>query len=277
MCVAAAPAHFSGTILYHGRCHHAQHGLVHVLGYQNTAANLAAGPNAMLLHLPAIGMTRHNFINTSECPRALRDMVDALSPPAAAPAGRGQGAPAPGGPPPVQIFDHDIYTVVLATDATLIPDALAGVPEHKRIAVNRPLFDFYAAMYPGHAIALCCFDNRAAREAKPLLMWYSPRRPEVSVLPAIDCHTGAVPDLSAHVTVDHWVILGTDEAPSGWGVPVRYSRPHGPAAGFLPDRVVGRRFQGTMPNGDFEIAHEELLRGDLNRLRRSRPGWALPL
>lgn len=281
MCVAAAPARFSGTVLYHGRATHPEHGPVHVLGYQNTAQNLAPGPNAMLLHLPATGMTQSNFVDTGGCPGILRDMVRTLMPVSRSYAGPGSAAP--GGAPQVQIFEHDIYTVVLATDPTLIPDALQRVPPHKRIPANRPLFDFYAAMFPGYAVALCCFDNQVAASANPLLMWYRPHDPNRFVLPAVDCHTGAVPDLAAQVLTDHWVILGTDEAEHGWGYPMSYTPTaggnplgSGPAAPFLPSRIIGTRFQGWAPNGDFEIPYAEVLAGRTDALRRATPGWALP-
>lgn len=276
MCVSAAPAEFSGTILYHGRCHHPPHGRVHVVGYQNTVRNFAPGPNAMLLHLPAVGMTQDNFIDTGGCVRVLRDMVNALRPPMPQAYGVAPGAVGRGAPPPVQIFDHDIYTVVLATDSTLIPDALQHVPPHKRIPANRPLFDFYAAMFPGYAVALCCFDNREAASANPLLMWYAPREPGRFVLPALDCHTGAVPDLAATVRTDHWVIVGTDEAPLGWGTEVRYSSRDCAAAPFLPDRVMGLEFTGWAPNGDFEISYDDVLAGRIGEVRRATPGWAAP-
>jgi hypothetical protein len=282
MCVSTAASQFSGTILYHGQTRHPEHGRVHVLGYQNTAVNLASGPNAMLLHVPATGMTPANFVDTRQCPRVLRDMVDALAPPT-----RGW-RPMPedcvavaGGPPPVQIFDHDIYTVVLATDPTLVPQALEHVPEHRRIRPNTPLFDFYAARYPGHAIIVCCFDNTEARSANPLLMWYRPHDLRHFVLPALDCHTGGVPDLTAHVPTDHWVILGRDNAPTSWGVPVTYTADdsraghgrhpdrHGPAAPYLPARVIGTRFTSSMPNGDFTIPFTDVMRGDLGALRRT--------
>ncbi|MFD0856705.1 hypothetical protein ACFQ07_31020 [Actinomadura adrarensis] len=258
-----------------------------MLGYQNTAQNLATGPNAMLLHLPARGMTQANFIDTSECPRILRDMVDALQPVSRGVAGAQAFAAAPSGPPPVQIFDHDIYTVVLATDPTLIPDALEQVPPQKRIAVNRPLFDFYAAMYPGYAVALCCFDNSEAKQANPLLMWYTPQDENRFALPAVDCHTGGVPDLRADVLTDHWVVFGTDEAAPDWGVPVHYtkgrsralgaflpkrlSRTQSPAEAFLPERVIGMRFTGWQPNGDFVIPYENVLAADLRALQRVSP------
>lgn len=70
-----------------------------MLGYQNVAANHASGPNAMLLHLPGVGMTRDCFV-------------------------------------------------------------------------------FYARLYPEHAVALCCFDNRDAARSAPLLLWYEPRHPD---------------------------------------------------------------------------------------------------
>ena len=41
MCVSTAPAHFSDTILYAAEVELKGAGIVHVLGYQNKAQNLA--------------------------------------------------------------------------------------------------------------------------------------------------------------------------------------------------------------------------------------------
>src|SRR2546422_68401 len=172
MCVSVAPARLTGTILYVGRHTHPELGPVEVLGYQNTVANLDTGPNAMLLHLPATGMTRANFLDTDDTPDVLRDLVDALRPAAwGAPAGRA----VPAGPPPaVEVFDHGVYTVVLAADPRDIPAALERVPDLKRPSLSPDLFDFYAETFPDYPVALCCFDNADARRAAPLLMWYRP-------------------------------------------------------------------------------------------------------
>lgn len=281
MCVCAAEAELSGTVLYQGRVGHPNHGLIHVLGYQNTARNLASGPNAMLLHLPGKRMSQANFIDTSGCPRILRDMVTAVRPRTR---GKRGGPVAAGAAAQVEVFEHDIYTVVLADDPLAIPAAMERVPEGKRIHVSADLMAFYAERFPGYAVALCCFDNRDARQANPLLLWYTPHDPNVFRLPAIDCHTGDVPDLNALVQTDHWVILGTDEAPDGWGrevayglvpmirtwgAPPRSPAVEGPAAGFLPGRVIGRSFTGHLTNGDFVIPHEHVVRGDLTALRRA--------
>jgi hypothetical protein len=183
MCVSAAPARFSDTVLYVGRVDHPVSGHIEVVGYQNTAANLSRGPNAMLLHLPAVTMSPANFLDTTANRAILADMVRAVTPvtPASGP-DAGYGAP----PVQVQVFEHDIYTVVLATDPRGIPAALDTVPPNRRPFLHRELLEFYAHAYPGYPVALCCFDNADARKTAPLLLWYPPRDPNWLVAPAID-------------------------------------------------------------------------------------------
>ncbi|MGH3648095.1 MAG: hypothetical protein ACRDTM_13085, partial [Micromonosporaceae bacterium] len=167
MCVSMAPAEFSGTILYGGRRQHPRYGPVEVLGYQNTAVNHATGANAMVLHLPSPALGQEHFVPVGEHRDVLQRMVNALRPPPTAGAFAAVGVA-----PAVTVFEHDIYTVVLASDPTQIPGALSRVPERKRPALNPELFDFYAKVFPQHSIALCCFDNADAQQASPLLIWY---------------------------------------------------------------------------------------------------------
>lgn len=218
MCVSSAAALFTGTTLYLGRQTHAEHGLIHVLGYQNTVTNLAAGPNAMLLHLPAIGMAPDNLVTVGRD----SDFLDRIAA-GAIPVSRSAGVDWMGGGEEVQVFEHDIYTMLLASDATMLPSALHRVDPRKRPSLDPDLLAFYADHYPRHAMLLCCFDNAEAQRAKPLLLRYQPHEPDLLVAPALDCHTGAPPDLSAPVVVDHQVIFGTDAAPPGWGRPIHYS------------------------------------------------------
>lgn len=287
MCVAAAPAQFGATTLYLGRCRHPEYGRIHVLGYENVAVNFSDGPNAMLLHLPGAGMTQDNFVDTSRSRHILRDMTTVLTPPVFGAYGAPPGAAA-GGPPPVQVFEHDIYTVVLAAHAGLIPEALSLVPEHRRIPANRPLFDFYAEQYPDYAIALCCFDNRDAARSDPLLLWYEPLRPDRVELPAIDCHTGGVPAIGTPVPADHWVIVGTDEEPDSWdptpsmdveewrAARMTWSEEvrRSPAGPFLPTHITGRNYVGWYANGDFMIPSVDMMAGRLTAMERVGPGGA---
>lgn len=266
MCVSMAPAEFSGTILYGGRRQHPRYGPVEVLGYQNTAVNHATGANAMVLHLPSPALGQEHFVPVGEHRDVLQRMVNALRPPPTAGAFAAVGVA-----PAVTVFEHDIYTVVLASDPTQIPGALSRVPERKRPALNPELFDFYAKVFPQHSIALCCFDNADAQQASPLLIWYPPRDPSWIVLPAVDCHTGAVPELGAPVRTDHWVIFGSDQTPPAWGSPVYTLDLPPELRDLLPERVIGTQFTGELPNGDFGMAYQDLLRGDPTRTARLVP------
>ena len=277
MCVSAAPAEFSGTIVYVGRHTHPEHGPVEVLGYQNTAVNLADGPNALLLHLPATGMSSANFLDTGDTPYILRDLVNSLRPPGWA---ARAGGVAPGGAPAgVEVFDHDVYTVVLAADPAAIPAALQEVPQHKRPSLAPELFLFYADTFPGYPVALCCFDNADARRAGPLLMWYRPIFADRLTVPALDAHSGGPPDPDALVRPDHWVLVGLDDPPEGWGAPVWYRREPGPLAPFLPRRVIGREVTGvSVRNGDFVISLADARAGRVDRLGRlTAKGEQVPL
>ncbi|MET7614961.1 hypothetical protein [Streptomyces seoulensis] len=272
MCISTGAADFSGTIVYCGRRDHPEHGLIHVLGYQNTAVNLAEGPNAMVLHLPAAGrLTERHFLPAGRDADVLRRMVDAVESAAV----RDEGIAWMGAETTrVLVFEHDVYTVLLADDPTAVPAALGRVPAHRRPRLDPELLRFYAEHFPGHTFAVCCFDNADARRAKPLLLWYPPLDPDRLTVPALDCHTGGAPDLDAVVPVDHWVLFSSDQAPDGWGAPVGYPADmrHRLRA-FLPGAVMGRRYGDgpALPNGDFSIGHQELLDGDLDRVERLRP------
>jgi hypothetical protein len=262
VCVSAANARFSGTIIYAGRLAHGSLGPIEVLGYQNTAVNLDAGPNAMLLHLPAVKVEPEQFLHLGDHTDILTRMARAVEPlggdPQAVALMENDGA---------FVFDHDIYTIVLAADATAIPAALQRVPEHRRPVVSPDLFGFYASVFPLHTIALCCFDNRDAVRAKPLMLWYEPLDPQRIVVPAVDCHTGRAPDLAASVRRDHCLVFGTDQARDGWGYPVEYApgMRHRLRA-FLPGRIIGRIVRGDTANGDFAITSEDLLAGRTDRV-----------
>ncbi|MGC5000113.1 hypothetical protein [Streptomyces sp. DT195] len=271
MCISTSAAEFSGTIVYCGRQHHPVHGLIHVLGYENTAANLAEGPNAMLLHVPTRQLTPRHFLPAGRGGDVLRRMVAAVETAADSADGIEWMSAEPA---PVQVFDHDVYTVLLADDPTAVPAALDQVPPQRRPDLDPDLLRFYADHFPDHTIAVCCFDNADAQRAKPLLLWYPPLDPDRLTVPALDAHTGKAPDLDAVVPVDHWVLFSTDEAPTGWGTAVDHpANTRHRLRTFLPDTVVGRHYDEgqTLPNGDFTITHRDLLTGVLDRIERTRP------
>lgn len=272
MCVSVGPAEFTATTLYVGRKNHPVLGQIEVLGYQNKARNLARTPNAMVLHIPA-NLTQDNFLQVSPQDTGVLDQMTWLLQPRHGWGGGygGQQGGMPGGAP-VQVFDHDIYTIVLAEDPTKIPAALDRVPQNKRPQLDHSLFEFYARMYPHHSIVLCCFDNTEAYGASPLLIWYPPPYADWLVMPAIDCHTGGAPDLGAGVLTDHWLVFGADDAPEGVGIPFHYRDGPGSALrDFMPTKIVGERHNQVALNGDFALSIRDVLSNNMSGLLRLQP------
>jgi len=281
MCVSAGPAEFSSTIVYVGRRDHPDHGLIHVLGYQNNAINLASGPNAMLLHIPTSELGPGHFISIDRDREVLTRMGQAVG------RGRGVSRTAPmdwmGGE--VQVFDHDLYTVVVADDPLRIPQALSRVEPRKRPDINAGLLEFYSTVCHDHVMVLCCFDNADIRESAPILLWYRPTDPDRLVMPGIDAHTGGPPQLGTPVERDHVLVFGTDAAADDWGTPMTYPRRlRHKIRAFLPDEVAGFSLSSSpdpsgspVPhpltcNGDFAITHADLINGRLDRVELTIPG-----
>lgn len=266
MCCTAAPARLSNTILYAAEIR--EH--THVLGYQNTVQNLAPGPNAMILPFPAIpgSMTRENVISTEYCPNLLKDMAQAIVPSRRG----GTLRSAKGLDSRVEVFESGIYTVVLAQDAKFIPEALGrDVPEHRRPNIRPELFEAYSEWYPKWPIALCCFNNINASAATPMLWWYYTTNPKQLFTPALDSHTGDVPDLNAQVYVDHTVLVASRFGKNSGGNRVHYSRslPQ-PVQNWVTERIMGRQYKEKMWNGDFVFNIDDVRNWDY-RAKRVEP------
>lgn len=297
MCVSLAPAHFSKTTLYVGEAQR-EGQTVHVLGYQNTAQNLAPGlqpsstarggraddfwetiddelpgqtGNAMILPFPAAAeMTEANVVDTDGCKRILKDMVEAIEDDMPRTLGVSAKRTVTNS---LSVFDTGIYTVVLASDPTLIPSAIERVPEAKRPPLTASIFEVYAEWYPGCPVALCCFNNSEAVEADPLLWWYEPKYETRLFAPALDSHSGNVPNLDADVEVDHAIIVGSYRIDGERAHKVNYRDTLPDATReLLPDRVLGGKIHTRMHNGDFGFHLAEVLKGEFHPLRIPPPG-----
>lgn len=307
MCVSLRPAHFSQT---KGLCAEARLNgrTVHLLGYQNTVSNLVDGApaakntgsdfgwkrgttstakaatkgtgNAMLLPIPAVPGTMNelNVIDTSSAPSCLLDMEKAIQPVTRGGIRRGGLLGGNARPDSVTVFDHDIYTVVLASNAKLIPKALALVPADKRPPVNKEIFDAYAKWYPDWTFAFCCFNTKDEASAKPLLWWYVPQHPEFLFFPALDGHDGKAPNLEATVDVDHAIMVSSNALNANkqgtFGNRVSYSdqRRSDQLQKLLPTYVLGQQFNTQLTNGDFLFQVSDVDTGVFNSKRELPPG-----
>ncbi len=86
----------------------------------------------------------------------------------------------------------------------------------------------------------------------------------------LDCHTGDIPDLDSAVKVDHVIAVGSHRMTGGHRVLYRDAVPKEVAPYLLPS-VIGQRYFGKMPNGDFVCQLEDVRRGAFSAAR-SKPG-----
>lgn len=277
-CCSMFPAKFTSTIGYAGEGRHDGQ-IVHVLGYQNTAQNdLPSGANALFLPIPAQAgtMRQTNILDTSKYKNVLTDIKNAIpvSVPRGATFGKSKASPQAA----AIVFEHDIYTIVLAPNAKAIPEALAKVPAAKRPAMNNAIFEAYDKWYPGWTFALCCFNTKEKKEAAPMVWWYQPLYKDKLFFPALDAHSGKPPDLNANVDVDHTLAFGSvaRKLPQGSSNPVRYRDvlPKNVKDLFPPD-VTGDQFQREMKNGDFWL-NLSTFETKPEILRQSPPGAPKP-
>ena len=248
MCVTVARGKLSNTIVLAAQAR-VNGGMRHVMGYQNRPLT-RRGPNAMILPVPALPgtLTPEAMILTEDFPHILDDMVMSMRPTVAS-----RVAVDALSVHEVVVFEHGIYTVVLAQHAGAIPSAYPLVPERKRPPLNPKLFAAYDEWYPDWPVLVCCFDNEDAQQSEPILLTYQPRSPDVLFFPALDCHTGKVPRRRAKVLVDHDLVFSTLDMPHGMPVHYRDDIP-GDVRSILPDEVLGIGYQRVdMPNGDWVV------------------------
>jgi hypothetical protein len=260
MCISAKLANFMGTNILVHQTNHPRFGAIEVCGYQNIAMNNFGGPNALILHFPALEMTQANFIDSTGCRGIFGDLKRATIPEPSIRRGPPLLCSLSTGPS-VEVFDHGIYTVVLAKNARDIPKALERVPSAKRPDISGELCEFYATYRHGWPIALCCFDNKQAQKAQPIFVWYKPMNWNVLIAPGIDCHTGAVPDMQAKVHVDHRLFFAVQGMRNGRKVNYSDHVTREQMRDFLPEFAVGVELNDQRINGDFVVKHSEILEG----------------
>ncbi len=274
-CCSLAPAHFSNTrglaaeIEKDGK-------LYHLLGYQNSAKNLklssdSGSPgNALFLPIPAKPgtMSSKSVLDTSSCPHMLTDIETAVVPISRGGGGRSKSLPQGHS---VEVFEHGIYTIVLAQDARDIKPALDRVPANKRPQMPEEIFTAYQRWYPGWTFALCCFDVKQQTAAEPMLWAYQPLHPDRLFFPALDAHTGRAPDLKAVVDVDHMILASSHQMTGGSQVHYSDRAISAEIRPWLPKLAIGGGYHRSMLNGDFVLMVDDVRRGKFQPKRVAPP------
>lgn len=222
----------------------------------------AANGNALVIPLMTKKFKSIRLLtDTAETPHLLSDIRKAVQPVSRGGLRRGGPVAFGKGADTVVIQQFDIYTIVTASRASLIPDAVKSIESRKRPPLAADVFAAIEEWYDC-PFAVACFNNADAGESKPIAFAYEPKYPGQFLIYTLDGHDGTVPDLDATVELDHAVFAGSYRASSG--KPVRYSddMPAG-LTKFVPNFVVGEAFpKGTrMINGDILVQVDDVVEG----------------
>lgn len=205
MCISAAPAKLSDTIVFAGECPDGDH----LLGYQNNAENLSENDvNAMILPIPsATKMSSKNMLDTTKCPKLLKDLAEAFRPRTLGMT-KGMDSRRSCGYGSVEVFKSGNYTIVLAENGLDIPNALMQLDEKDRPNVSEDLYRSFVKFYPKWWMALCIWSGKSKMESHPILWKYTPMNKNYLFMPGLDSHTGGVPKVEKLVRRDHSLVVG---------------------------------------------------------------------
>ncbi len=206
---------------------------------------------------------------TLNTPNLLKDIRLAVQPPM--PISDSRGPKRRGGGDEVRIRQFDIYTLVEASRASLIPNAVKAVEARKRPPLSDEIFKALEAGYDC-PFAVACFNDEDAGESKPIAYSFKPEYPDFFMIYTLDSHDGKAPDLDAVVDLDHAVFVGSYKMKGGNQINYTDEIPAG-LRKFVPNSVIGQVFpKGTrMINGDIVVSVEDARAGNFNAYRTAPP------
>ncbi len=249
MCITALNANLKDTYVGVWDIDHPELGYRHVLAYQNTPTNLADTPNCMLLHVPTKGFLEpSDLLDTSSDPSFLEQMAESILPPPS------NYARSVGLSTPNYVVEMGIYHIALLNQVS--PDSWHEVkrqiPEYKQPQIGEEFIQFYAEQFPSYALVICCFHNREAKKASPIMLHYAPLFPDTFHYPTLDSH-GKVPELGAKHRFHQVIVTGSQQlkTPGNGFDAFDLAEVSEALLPFLPKIGAALRLEGTIaPNSD---------------------------
>jgi len=274
MCCSAWPVSFTSTITGTWEVM-VEDRLMHVLWYQNHVGSNNGPSGGNCLIIPIMGSwSSIRLLNTTSAPTILKDISHALRPAPEESLVLTGSLDRFGGIGSMVFLKFDIFDIVLAENAHDIARVLPEIDEKKRPKLNDGVFGVLDRWYKS-PVALCCFNNEEAMEAKPIAFAFEPFIPEQLMVYTLDAHDGNPPDPTRVVTLDHTIFVGSYITDSEHGAEIRYSETPAPdLAPYILPKVMGEKLHNTkMDNGDFIFDVNEV-RDGIFRGQRKLPPFA---
>ena len=242
MCVTTLAAELKRTYIGNWDIWHAKFGYRHVLTYQNSPQNLADGPNCMMLHIQSrMPLNPANIIDTSKAGNLLKDISLGMLPISRTFA------------PQNHVIEMGIYHIALLNDpsSAKVEQTLSRIPPEKRPRIPDDYIEFYADVFEGFPLVLCCFNNRESKNASPIMVHYDPIYPEIFMFNTLDGH-GKLPVIGERHQFHQVVVTGSykiNEAGNGF-VPFQTDGISSHLLPWIPEFGTAEQVNCALPNLD---------------------------
>lgn len=261
MCITSENALLQNTYIGVWDIQHQKYGYRHVLAYQNTPIDLSDKPNCMLLHIPSKeALSPENVFDTSDCSDFLRTIVESVLPPPPPDwvgfRGRGQGKN--------YVFEMGVYHIAILNHVSEkgLEEALVLVPNQKRPQISKAFLDFFQDNFSNYPLLLCCFNNKAAAVASPIMVHFNPIYPDIFMFNTLDSH-GKIPEIGSSIRFPQKLLIASQFLKQGDknGLPLDISKASERLKPFLPTLGLGHTFMydDLLPNADIIISRNEFL------------------
>jgi len=217
MCITSSRSILDNTYIGAWDINHPTFGYRHVLAYQNRVKNLAKGPNCMLLHIQSKEEIKPEWIiDTSYAPTFLTAIYDEIDP---IPKNDGIAWMSSPTERPNYVIERGVYNIAILNNLSpeIIDATLKQIPTHKLPSLENGLIQFFKDKFPNFPLLLCCFDNKDAQQASPILIHFPPLFPEKLMLNTIDSH-GGIPDTEKKVGFHQKLIVGSYKCKNKLGI-----------------------------------------------------------
>jgi len=244
MCVTSGPATLSKTRILSFKVDEDRH----FLAYSNSAKNLSNKANSMILPVPG-KVKQSDFVDTSAFPKFMEHLEAQLTPRSRS-LGGSKGLDRSLG---VIHFQSGMYEVFIASGGIgtsvagllqgkkhPVQEALKVLQPSKRPEISKELLEWYDKFYPGWDLVVCVFGADKVMESQPIAFTYRPLPEWKDALfyPAVDSHSGGVPNLLENVDVDHFLFAPTSRL-GGASINSHSS---------MPKYLIARTFTGVKQN-----------------------------
>jgi hypothetical protein len=236
-----------------------------VLAYQNRVQNLVQGANCMLLPIQsAAAILPEWLLDMSTEPNFLTDLYDIIDPVLP---NRGDWMDG-GNERENYIVKLGVYHIAIlnTVNKEALEQVLQQIPKNKRPALSTGLLDFFINTYPDFPLLLCCFENKDALQAAPIVLHYPPKFPDKLMVNALESHSG-IPVVGKMVDYHQKIIFGSYKeaeettAPLYRAIPLDFCSEF---SEFMPKRAFGIDLLYSFRWGtkDIWVAQDTLHKGE---------------